>query len=102
MIGSDYAYDILSNTRRRRTIEYLSKFDVGQEVDVRDIADHLSTSGSDRTACYIALIQSHLTQLDGEGCEGLIDYNERAKKVTVRPELHTLYRAHTDFKKEIN
>jgi hypothetical protein len=96
-IDSAYAYDMLSNERRRRVIAFLSDFDPGHEVPVGDIADHLAAAGDDRTAAYVALLQSHLQQLD----TGLIDYDERAKTVTVRPALHTIYRASTLFENEL-
>jgi|AntDeeMinimDraft_5_1070356.scaffolds.fasta_scaffold00766_8 hypothetical protein len=98
-IDPEYAYMILSNARRRRVIDYLSRFDVGDQVPVGTIADHLADAYSDdRKCCYVSLIQAHLVKMEtdrsGNG-EGVVDYDERAKTITVREELHVLQNAHT-------
>lgn len=104
-IPTDQAYDILSNDRRRRTIAYLAGFDVGTEVDVRDISSAIVTEEESREAVYVALIQSHICQLSprdttatAQGQVAVVDYDERAKTVTVRPELHALHEAHSAFR----
>jgi hypothetical protein len=94
-IDPAYAYELLANERRRRVIEFLADFEPGTEVDVRDVADAIS-QGEDRNRTYISLIQSHLTKYHNDG-EGLVEYNERAKTLTIKPELHAVYRAHEAF-----
>lgn len=102
-IDPAYAYDLLANERRRRVIEFLVESEPNTEVDVRDIADAISQEG-DRNAIYVSLIQSHLLKLDNSGdsnCNSVLDYDERAKIVKIRPELHAMYRAHKAFVSEL-
>ena len=94
-IDPAYAYDLLANERRRRVIEFLVEFEPNTEVDVRDIADAISQEGG-RNCIYISLIQSHLKKCDNNG-KGLVIYDERAKTIKIRPELHAVYRAHEAF-----
>ena len=95
-IDPAYAHDLLKNERRRRVIKFLVEFEPDTEVAVRDIADACSQGGSDRTAWYVSLTQSHLIKYHNAG-DGLLEYNERAKTVTIKPELHAVYRAHKAF-----
>lgn len=99
-IDPAYAYDLLSNERRRRVIEFLVEFEPGTEVDVRDVADAIS-QGGDRNASYVSLIQSHLTKYDNDN-NGLVEYDERAKTIKIRPELHAVYRGHEAFVNELD
>ncbi|MFC7230560.1 hypothetical protein ACFQMM_02675 [Saliphagus sp. GCM10025308] len=102
-IDPAYAYDLLANERRRRIIEFLVEFEPGTIVDVRDIADAISQG--DRNACYVSLIQSHLTKFDNSEDDNrncLLEYDERAKTVKIRPELHAVYRAHEAFANELD
>jgi hypothetical protein len=99
-IDPAYAYDLLANERRRRVIEFLADFEPGTEVDVRDVADAIS-QGGDRNAIYISLIQSHLIKYDNDN-DCLIEYDERAKTITIRPELHAVYRAHEAFANKLD
>jgi hypothetical protein len=84
-------YELLNNERRRRIIEYLVQFDVGEEVSCSDVADHLSTLGDDRTASYVSVTQQHAGRLDA--C-GACAYDDREKTLRVRSELHDVYEAH--------
>lgn len=98
-IDPAYAYDLLANERRRRVIEFLVDFEPDTEVDVRDIADAISQG--DRNCIYVSLIQSHLIRYNNDG-DGVLEYDERAKTVTIRPELHAVYRAHEAFTNELD
>ncbi|WP_178915584.1 hypothetical protein [Natronomonas gomsonensis] len=84
-------YELLNNERRRRIIEYLVQYDVGEEVACSDVADHLSTLGDDRTCAYVSLTQQHAGRLDA--C-GACAYNDREKTLRVRSEIHAVYAAH--------
>lgn len=102
-IDPAYAYDLLANDRRRRVVEFLVEFEPDTEVDVRDVADAISQG--DRNACYVSLIQSHLIKFDNSGDDNgncLLDYDERAKTVKIRPELHAVFRAHEAFANELD
>jgi hypothetical protein len=101
-IDPDYAYMILSNERRRRAVEFLSEFGVGDRVPVGDIADNISDG--DRKACYISLIQCQLVKMENARNDGMgvVDYDERSKTVTVREELHVLHRAHVGVQSVID
>ena len=90
------AYSILSNRRRRQTIKYLAQFDEGTTVEVRELADQLSSRG-ERKTMYVSLIQTHLIKLDEIGERGVIDYNDRAKTVTVHASLRELHAGHLVF-----
>jgi len=79
------AYSLLQNERRRRIIQFLAETD-DQEVPVSDIADHLSSLGDDRTACYVSCIQQHCPRLS----QSVIEYDKQAKTVRVKPELYVL------------
>lgn len=93
-ISTDDAYSVLANERRRRIIEYLVTTDTGDTVEVREIVSHLVNIGEDRNAAYVSAIQSHCPRLAESQ---LVDYDARAKTVTVLPALHRLYEAHEDF-----
>ncbi|WP_336134220.1 DUF7344 domain-containing protein [Natronomonas amylolytica] len=99
-IDSDDAYYVLSNDRRRRVVEFLAEYEVGAEVSVSTLADRLS-DGQNRTACYVALHQNHLGVLSVDDGVGVIDYDNRAQTVVVRPELFSLHRAHEHFENEL-
>ena len=94
------AYSILSNNRRRQTIGYLAQFDAGDTVEVGEIADKLSSRG-ERKALYVSLIQTHLIKMDEIGGRGVIDYNDRAKTVTVHASLHELHAGHLVFSRRV-
>lgn len=61
------AYEMLRCPRRRQMLEYLA-MDSSGPVPVSDIADHLATCyDDDRTAAYVAAIQSHLPRMAEAG-----------------------------------
>ncbi|MFC7018546.1 MULTISPECIES: DUF7344 domain-containing protein [Haloarcula] len=100
-ITPDDAYKAVSNERRRRVLGFLSEHDVGETVSVSDLADRLS-NGENRTACYVALIQSHMIVLSTKDGIGAVDYDTQAKTVTVRPEVFVLHQAAKAFETELN
>ncbi len=79
------AFSLLQNERRRHIIRFLAETD-SDEVAVADIADHLSGLGEDRTAAYVACIQQHCPRMS----QSVIEYDEQAKVVVVRPELYAV------------
>ncbi|WP_438266581.1 DUF7344 domain-containing protein [Haloarchaeobius litoreus] len=100
-INPEDAYRALSNERRRRVIEFLAESDVGDDVPVGTLADRLS-DGTNRTACYVALVQNHMCVLSTDDGIGVVDYDCQAKIATVRPELFSLHRAHTAFESKLD
>lgn len=92
MVSNVYA--ILGNQRRLNTIKYLSLYEPGTEVEVRHVARVIRGIEMDVTprhldsleyeSAYNGLIQSHLPKLENEG---LVEYNQQAKEVTVTPRL---------------
>lgn len=61
------------------------------EVECGAVADHLATLGDDRQTAYISVIQQHSSRLEKLGC---VTYNDRAKTVTTRQELHDVHGTH--------
>ena len=93
-ISTDDAYSVLANERRRRIIEYLVTIDTGAAIEMRDIVSHLVNIGEDRNAAYASTLQSHCPRLAESQ---LVEYDTRAKTVTVFPALHRLYESHEAF-----
>jgi hypothetical protein len=87
-------YRILGNSRRLRVIRYLSLFEEGTSIEVRQIARAISgieigisprlVGTKDYESVYNGLIQTHLPKL---AAEGVIEYDERSKEATVTPNL---------------
>lgn len=80
-ISSDAVYDALADKRRRYTLHYLKQR--AEPVTVRELSEQVAAwennkstaelTSQERKRVYIALYQSHLDTLDGEG---LVDYDE--------------------------
>ena len=87
-LSSDAVYDALADKRRRYTLHYLKQR--SEPVTVRELSEQVAAwenekevpelSSQERKRVYIALYQSHLSTLDGEG---LVDYDEDAGTVTL-------------------
>ena len=99
--GND-VYRILSNSRRLRLIRYLSIFEIGASVEVRQIARTISgielgipsrSVGTDEyESVYNGLIQNHLPTL---ATEEVIEYDTQSKEVTVTSKLKRFAMADT-------
>jgi len=87
--------EILGNRRRLLTIKYLSLFEVGAVVDVRQIARSIraielelsprEVSSQEYESAYNSLIQLHLPKL---ATEGIIEYDQSRKRVSITPTLN--------------
>ena len=85
-------FGVLGNRRRLLTIQYLSLFDTGTAVDVRQVARIIrgveldrpprEVGTADYESAYNSLIQLHLPKLDDEG---IIEYDRDRKTVFVTP-----------------
>ena len=86
-LSSDAVYDALADKRRRYALHYLKQR--SEPVTVRELAEQVAAwenekdigelTSQERKRVYIALYQSHLSTLDGEG---LVDYDVNAGTVT--------------------
>lgn len=91
---NEEVYQVLSNSRRLQLIRYLSIFDIGASVEVRQIARTISglergipprSVGTDGyESVYNGLIQNHLPTL---ATEEVIEYDAQSKKIIVTPKL---------------
>ncbi|MDL0118541.1 hypothetical protein PNQ29_08665 [Halobacterium salinarum] len=87
-------FTLLSNARRLLLVNYLALFEYGRKVEVRHLArviGSIETQTPPRSvatehyeSAYNSLIQTHLPKLDKQG---IIEYDDRAKVVTVTPEI---------------
>lgn len=87
-------YRLLGNSRSLRLIRYLSIFEIGTSVEVRQIARTISgiergipprSVGTDEyESVYNGLIQNYLPAL---ATEEVIEYDTQSKEVTVTPKL---------------
>lgn len=85
---------ILGNKRRILLVNYLFLFDYEQDIEVRHLARVIGgvengisprkVTTEDYESVYNGLIQSHLPKLSKYD---IIDYNDRAKVVTVTPRI---------------
>ena len=85
-LASDAVYDALADRRRRYALHYLKQR--SSPVTVRELSEQVAAwendkspdelASQERKRVYIALYQSHLSTLDGEG---LVDYDEGASTV---------------------
>jgi len=85
-------FTLLSNSRRSLLVNYLALFEYGRKVEVRHLARVIGSIetqtpprsvGTDHyESAYNSLIQTHLPKLDKQG---IIEYDDRAKVVTVSP-----------------
>lgn len=63
----DTLYEILSNQRRLKILEFLS-LEEGKTATVRDVADYVSECCDvDRKTAYISVYQTHLPRLEQAG-----------------------------------
>jgi hypothetical protein len=92
-LGEEQIHDILSNERRKRTLDYLKH--EPEAVELRTLAEALAEAESGdsppptnlRQSVYNSLHQTHLPKLDELD---IIDYNKDRKTVTLRPEARTV------------
>lgn len=85
-------HELLRNNRRRAVLRIIYQ---QQNATARDIAEQIATeetgksppSRDDRQSVYISLIQTHLPKLDETGT---IEYDERAKRVSLGPAVDQL------------
>lgn len=87
-------YNLLSNSRRLQVIRYLSLFEVGFTIEVRQLARAIGgiegrispqlVESKEYESVYNGLIQCHLPKL---AKQGVIQYNTQSKEVTVTPKL---------------
>jgi hypothetical protein len=88
-------HNLLGNQRRALLVGYLALFDQGDSVAVRHAARVVravetgtapsNVSTADYESAYNGLIQGHLPRL---AADGLIEYDEDRKEITVTPRLH--------------
>ena len=71
-IDTDDLYYVLSNRRRRMTLQYLSDHNSSQPVTRRTLVSFLERQGIGRQNANVSLYQTHLPVLAEHG---LIDYN---------------------------
>lgn len=89
---SSKLFTLLGNRRRLLVVKFLSIFEVGTSLEVREIArvvrgaeTNISprlVSTDEYETAYNGLIQTHLPKLDSAD---VIEYDDRAKEVTVTP-----------------
>jgi len=85
-------HELLRNSRRRAVLRIIHQ---QREATAREIAEQIATeetgesppSRDDRQSVYISLIQTHLPKLDETGT---IEYDERAKRVSLGPAVDQL------------
>lgn len=85
-VSDDAVFEVLSNRRRRRVIEYL--YDHDGAATVGELAEHIATaengttiqelSSDDRKCVYVSLYQNHLPVMDDAN---VVDYDENRKRV---------------------
>ena len=86
-LSTETALKVLSETRRRRIIEYLCT--QGPDTTVRALSEHLADiEQTDRKTTYIALYQQHLPVLDEAG---VIEWNQRSGTVSATSDCTVLY-----------
>lgn len=86
-------HHILSNPRRRKTLEYLST--TNGTISVRELSEAIAEveSGEDppprdvRKAVYVSLHQTHLPVLDEEG---VVNYDRTGKEITLLDTAHDI------------
>ena len=91
---SSEIFNLLSNSRRLQVIRYLSLFEVGFTIGVRQLARTIGgieggispqlVESKEYKSVYNGLIQCHLPKLAEQG---IIQYNTQSKEVTVTPKL---------------
>lgn len=94
-LDEDTLYGALSDKRRRYTLHYLKQ--VGDPVPVQQIAEQVAAwendkpiaelTSQERKRVYVALYQSHLSTMDGEG---LVDYDVDAGTAALADEVAEL------------
>jgi DNA-binding transcriptional ArsR family regulator len=85
-LATDVVYDALADKRRRYALHYLKQR--AEPVTIRELSEQVAAwendkqiealTSQERKRVYIALYQSHLSTLDGEG---LVDYDADAGTV---------------------
>lgn len=90
-LDPETAYEILKNRRRRHILQYVSTQDE-TPVSVGDTANFLAKHhDEDRTAVYVAAIQSHLPKMDEVG---VCLYDENRKLVELTPRGRAVLEVH--------
>lgn len=88
-LGQEQIHDVLSNERRRQTLEILKEEQT--EVELRPLTERIAEieSGESppprglRQSVYSSLHQTHLPKLDDLG---IVDYDKDRKRISIRPE----------------
>jgi len=84
-------YEMLNNRRRRCILQYLA-FQDDRPVAVSDLADDLSRHhNEDRTAIYVAAIQSHLPKMSQAG---VCSYDQNRKLIELTPRGRSVIEVH--------
>lgn len=92
-LSTETALKVLSETRRRRIIEFLCTEE--SETTVRALSEHLADiEETDRKTTYIALYQHHLITLEEAG---VIEWNQRSGSVTSTTDCTVLYELQSDL-----
>lgn len=90
-LDPETAYEILKNRRRRHILQYVSTQE-DTPVPVGDCANFLAKHhNEDRTAVYVAAIQSHLPKMDQAG---VCSYDENRKLVELTPRGRAVIEVH--------
>jgi curved DNA-binding protein CbpA len=92
-LGEAQIHDILSNERRRRTLDYLKREQA--TVELRTLAESIAEAESGesppptelRQSVYNSLHQTHLPTLDDFD---IIEYDTNRKTISLRPEVRTI------------
>lgn len=92
-LSTETALKVLSETRRRRVIEFLCT--EGPDTTVRALSEHLADiEQTDRKTTYIALYQQHLPTLDGAG---VIEWDQRSSTVAATNDCTLLYELQSEL-----
>lgn len=90
-LNPDTAYEMLNNRRRRCILQYVAVQE-DTPVSVSDIADGLARHhDEDRTAVYVAAIQSHLPKMSQAR---VCSYDENRKLVELTPRGRAVIEVH--------
>jgi hypothetical protein len=90
-LDPEIAYEMLKNRRRRCILQYVAAQD-DTPVTVSDLADYLARHhDEDRTAVYVAAIQSHLPKMSQAR---VCSYDENRKLVELTPRGRAVIEVH--------
>lgn len=92
-LGEAQIHSILSNERRKRTLDYLKQ--EREPVELRTLAESIAAAEAGesppptglRQSVYNSLHQTHLPKLDDHD---IVDYDKDRKTISLRPEAYTV------------